>query len=189
MSKELPKIYLSDPNDTTLLVEIEGGGFLKMQLMMIAANVIEFTLTHNPERYADVNNKDFKEADRYWVGPMRHLKQHINWAAHGYLNALIQEAAFMYGMIKQFLGMPDGYAKLSILDHESIPIFQRALLQFQTWKTREIKQDQSYHSPNWGTATGFNKFDWSDLNENMGMFLQEQEKKAKEARIKRQQNG
>lgn len=142
-----------------------------MHMLMIAANMIEFTLTHIPEEYSDITWHAFKQEDTYWKGPMRHLRASgVNWATHGYLNAAIMEFSFLYDCIKALLHAPDGYLKFSVLNQTTIPFFQRALTSFNTWMIREKKQAKiNAKSEVWGDAF---KFDWADLNEKMGEVLE-----------------
>lgn len=167
------EFYFSGKDNPTMLLSIKGGGMFQMLLMQLAANMIQFTEEHDPSRYAEIQNKDFNGEESYWKGDMLQLRKYANgnWAIHGYLNAVVQQVSFLYSSIKALLELPDGYAKNSVLNWTSIPIFVQALAQFQRWKTTEIKKSQEYNGPEWGTATGWNKQDWSDLNEKMQALL------------------
>lgn len=94
------------------------------------------------------------------------LNQHVNWATHGFINALQSHVELVYAyqaavLNKEFLIGPD--FKDAILITKSLEIYQK-------WKDDIVKREKAIHGQEWGDAGGFNSAKWNKNNEKFLML-------------------
>ena len=128
---------------------------LKMLLVQTAGCVIHCLDVSPPKEY-----------DNPIAGPGKVIADRVRWASHGYVNALQEQVAFLYGFVEWCVrenGIPIGPAFVG--DRGEINLILEALERWQVAKTAVVKQQQAAHGANFGSATGFVQMDWTDQNE------------------------
>ncbi len=91
------------------------------------------------------------------------LAEYVNWADHGYTNALQTQVSLLYDFVKMSIDDPSQRYILMAGDRS---IITAALQAYQAWKTQLIAAEKvSYEAEASVDSTRFNQRDWSDLNE------------------------
>jgi len=86
------------------------------------------------------------------------ISQYVNWADHGYINALQTMVQFVYAAIPTL-----SQAKLYFDDRERL-LIKNAMVAYQEFKTRIVMEDQKINGRNFGSATEFVCKNWTDRN-------------------------
>lgn len=123
---------------------------MKMLVMANAANVIQ-SCRHDIAADEDA----FPNA-----GALAVLKRHVNWAQHGYVNALQAQVSLVFEFAKAII------AKRVIgVERSEIQMIVTCFESYRSWKTALVQDGYKKNGPGWGDGTEFNKFDWTQLNE------------------------
>ena len=95
----------------------------------------------------------------------RWLTASQNWASHGFTNALQSQVQFLYALVEAHV---KAGGKTHFLGDPSVKkLVADALTTYQGWKTMVCRDGQARNGGHWGTATGFFKADWTDLNQKL----------------------
>lgn len=90
------------------------------------------------------------------------LVERMNWADHGFTNALLSQANFLYALVTDAV---DRRQPPALMEKSTAKLVTDALAAFQRWKTSLCQAEQEEHGEHWGTATLFFQKDWTDHNE------------------------
>lgn len=90
------------------------------------------------------------------------VASYVNMASHGYKNALQSQAEFLYNYAEQIIstGKPP-----FMRDKQTAILLTNALQEYQTYKTKVCKKDEEKYGEGFGSKTGYNTKDWTDLSE------------------------
>jgi len=86
------------------------------------------------------------------------VDQGVNWAGHGYVNALQSQVSFLYESILLL------EKQIYLWDDKCLWLVVTALSAYQDYKTKLVEYGHRTYGENWGNATDFNKKDWTDRN-------------------------
>lgn len=87
------------------------------------------------------------------------LEESVNWANHGFVNALQSHVEIIYAYVKYLV---DDSNKNFIVRAEAL-VLLKALSTYQKWKEDRINRDEE----EMGHLTGFGKAVWNDLDEKL----------------------
>lgn len=90
------------------------------------------------------------------------LNDTLNWAKHGFVNALQSHVEIIYAYVKYLVDNPDN----NFLDYSEALLLAKALSTYQRWKEEKIMRDKE-KIEEWGNTTEFNKAIWNDCNEEL----------------------
>lgn len=94
------------------------------------------------------------------------LRERVNWADHGFTNALQAHVSLLHDYVQLIVDCPEDFGWL--VQYDVRQLVADALSAYQAWKTRHVAQVKiDMKSDIFGDATGFNKMDWTDLNERL----------------------
>lgn len=137
-------------NSSECLIRFDSSD-LKMFANQIAANLIAASKSY------PVGVNPYPKDDP--VGGI--LVQRMNWASHGFINALQTEAKFLYLLVEYAVKR----ARLPFtMERTEATLITDALNAYQEWKTELCRAEQEEMGEHWGTATGFFKANWAEHN-------------------------
>lgn len=128
----------SEDSSSDIIVKFKVSDY-RMLLLVSCANIIDACKENNPQTT---------------------LKKYVNWADHGFTNALLSQVEFVYNFMSHVI-LKDNYL-FSIFSGEK-QIIVEALKSFQQFKTELCNQEEKEHGKGWGTGTPFYKKDWTDI--------------------------
>lgn len=88
------------------------------------------------------------------------LVSRMDWAPHGFTNALLSQAALLYAVVDASVKM--GMPIPTFFDRKIALLITDALAAFQEWKTDLIQAQKEEFGEQWGDATSSNQMDWTD---------------------------
>lgn len=144
-------------NEIELLITTEAPE-LRMLAVQLAANILTACREYPVE-----------EDKLPSTGPGRLVKDRMPWAPHGITNAMQSQVSLLYAIVEMIVeNYPSNAAVFVAFD--GMPFAQivtDALTAYQGWKEKVCEKQREAHGPNWGSATGFFRADWTDLNEKL----------------------
>jgi hypothetical protein len=127
---------------------------LNFFVSITAANIID-QVSHMP------NNKG--EGTRPRSGSGKLLSDKVNWADHGYLNALQSQVEFLYSWVGEAI-RDYMSAGLYLMTRGQVELIAEALSSYQVYKTKVIEWQKTEDGELVGANTQFVKMDWTDQN-------------------------
>lgn len=119
----------------------------------------------DPIKYADSGYKEDNEYNyaRSVSIPFK-FNKNINYADHGFLNLALSKAIFIYDFSKMIYELSQKYQNplyknLSDSNNFSISAMCKALGTVTGWKALNRRKEAEYMGENWGSATGWNKWE------------------------------
>jgi len=94
-------------------------------------------------------------------GPGKVLVGRMNWASHGFTNALLTQVNWLYGIVEVVVDAK-GCAPALFNSVATVDLVIDALSAFQKWKEANCRKMQEKYGPEWGIATDLYKKDWTD---------------------------
>jgi hypothetical protein len=135
---------------------VQMGGLNEFFIKMLAVTVLDYFSTRGSRWIDPVKfGKDEKPYDTAEKA-IPFLREYVNWADHGYLNALYSFVTFLH-----HYAVMVNYSKLQPMERSTMALVKDALISVQAWKMLEIAAAKSAHGPHWGDATGWNQIDVS----------------------------
>ncbi len=135
---------------------IEDSRLLKSLTIQTAASIIESlkTMPTDPNAIPDKG-----------IGGI--VAQHVNWASHGYTNALQAQVRLIYDVAKRNVESPQE-PPINFEQGER-ELITKALSRYQSYKFELIQKEKEIYGEHWGDANEFDKKDWTVYNDR---FLQ-----------------
>lgn len=90
------------------------------------------------------------------------LNDTVNWAEHGFVNALQSHVEIIYAYVEYLVDNPDN----NFFDLSEATLLTEALSTYQEWKEEKIKRDKE-KIDGWENTTEFNKAVWDDNNKEL----------------------
>lgn len=120
---------------------------LSMMMVGMMANTIAWTEDEKDRSYQIMN------------------EEITDWAEHGYTNAKLTQAQFIYDFFEEFL-KHDTHKFMGIIftSRGHFTLFIRMTEAVQAWRDRVRDEERKKYGPNWGSALKFMTFDWTALN-------------------------
>jgi hypothetical protein len=135
------------------VIVVNGVG-LKMLVLASAASAIDSMSQWNP----DANGNPTPTRGSSGI-----LAQSVNWASHGFSNAIQEQVALVYGFQKAVI---ERKQVVYMMDVKEAHLIARCLEEYQAWKEEHIRKVKIYQNcPYFGDATGFNRAKWNENNE------------------------
>jgi len=149
------RVYVRDRADPVLMeMEQVTLSFLACQT---AASVLQ-ACTEYPATDYPIDGPSGSRIGRW-------LTSSQNWASHGFTNALQSQVQFLYALVEAHV---KAGGKTHFLGDPSVKkLVAEALATYQGWKTMVCRDRQTRSGEHFGTATGFFKADWADLNQKL----------------------
>lgn len=91
------------------------------------------------------------------------LNNAVNWAKHGFVNALQSHVQIIYAYVEHIVDNPNN----NYLDFTEAVLLTKALSTYQKWKEEKIKRDKEINGETWGDMIGYNKAVWNDRNKEL----------------------
>ncbi len=89
------------------------------------------------------------------------LEHYPKWGPRGLINALQSQASLVYSVVSEYINNEFFPA----FEKEDAILFTRALTEYQAFKEIICDEERRAKGENWGSATGFFKAKWDELNE------------------------
>ncbi len=94
------------------------------------------------------------------------LNEHVNWAQHGFINALQSHVELIYAYQESVINQ-----ELQIgPDLDEAMLITRCLRIYQKWKDDIVRREKAVHGEQWGDGGGFNNVKWDENNEKFLML-------------------
>lgn len=100
-------------------------------------------------------------------------KYDVNFAKHGYINALQSQVEILYNIVKASTDKVSPKYNPILVDVNQKKLIAAALSSYQDWKTAHINELTKKYGRDFGKNTGFNKSDWSEYNQ---LFLEDKKR-------------
>jgi hypothetical protein len=142
---KMVRLYIDPKLKKEPLIEMESPS-LTMFVAQTAANLLASSRGGYP------SDEIIPEKDP--VGYI--LASRLSWAHHGFTNALVSQADFLYAVVETSVRMR---MPVVFQDRLIASLITEALEAFQIWKTNLIKVQKERHGEDWGDATKFNHMD------------------------------
>ena len=94
------------------------------------------------------------------------LNENVNWASHGFINALQSHVELVYAYQEAVIGQE----LLICPDFDEAILITKCLEIYQNWKDAIVEREKAMHGEQWGDAGGFNKAKWDKNNEKFLML-------------------
>lgn len=83
------------------------------------------------------------------------LTKYVNWAPHGYVNAVQSQVALLYGIVELYVKNKKGIP--IHLDADRRRLIADALSAYQEHKTKIMEEERKEHGESWRSSTVFYK--------------------------------